>query len=69
MGGKSVGAELDLSLKNSVLVLRPRSVTYGDAEFNPSYLPMLNFSFDLASLPIEVHVKSLKVQASMLEIR
>jgi len=30
---------------------------------------MLNFSFDLASLPIEVRVNSLKVQASMLEIR
>ncbi len=69
MGGKAVGAELDLSLKNSVLVLRPRSVTYGDAEFNPKYVPLLNFSFDLAALPIEVHVKSLKVQASMLEIR
>lgn len=69
MGGKPVEAELDVELKGRKLVVTPRTVRYGETDFEPKYIPLLRYSLDLDDLPIDVRLDSLTIRASMAEIR
>ncbi len=69
MGGKPVEAELDVALKGRKLVVTPRTVRYGETDFEPKYIPLLKYSLDLDDLPLDIRLDSLTIRASMAEIR
>ncbi|MDT8285943.1 MAG: glycosyltransferase family 39 protein [Elusimicrobiales bacterium] len=69
MGGKPIEAELEVELKGRKLVVTPRTVRYGSADFEPKYIPLLKYSLDLDDLPLDVRLDSLTIRASIAEIR
>ncbi|KAF0125954.1 MAG: hypothetical protein FD189_1963 [Elusimicrobia bacterium] len=68
MGGKPVEAELNVELKGRKLVVTPRTVSYGETNFDPRYIPLLRYSLDLDDLPLDIRLNSLTIRASLAEI-
>jgi hypothetical protein len=68
MGDKPVEAELEVRLEGRKVLLSPRSVRIGETGFEPKYIPLLRYSFDLDELPVNITFDSLSIRPAMAEI-